>query len=109
MPGTGFEGGVDSSGLPCHGEAFVCQRVGQQPVREVLVVAELGLGVDAVRHVDQKFGPPVHFRGQSLLGDFERVANLGHGVTLGGTSPYVVLTSVRGARYPQARLRDHPS
>ena len=70
--GRGLERRLDATGRPGDVEAGVLEHAGEQLVGEALLVVELRVGVDLVRHVDQQLGPAVDLGGEPLLGVAER-------------------------------------
>ena len=68
VAGAGLEGGVEAVGVALHGQAVVGQHLGEQVVRMLLLEAQLGPGVDAVRHVEQLGSQAIDLVARPLLG-----------------------------------------
>ena len=66
--GPGLEGGVHAVGPALHGQAVPVQHFGEQVVGVVLLEAQFGPLVDAVRHIQQFGGQTVDLRADPSLG-----------------------------------------
>ena len=62
---------VSSPGAPLDGEALALEDAGEQVVGEVLLEAQLGVGVDLVRRLDQHVGQPVDLGDHPVLHRFD--------------------------------------